>query len=151
MEKRYPKKTHNGVFLDVQRLYSVLFASGTEKFSLEQVTKNLKLSETKKKAQQHGVINEDYIEYNLKDVRTTYLAFLEVEKAIKNIGLRLLRYEKIFSGASIGKHLFKEMNILPFKEMNPDYPVSGFGRIMQTFYAGRVECKLRHENVFVKF
>jgi hypothetical protein len=149
MEKRWKKytneETNKGVFLDVQHLYSVFYASGTEKFSLEDVTKKLNLPETKQKAHEHGIINEEYIEYNLRDVRTTYHAFMAILKYKNFIGLKLLRLEAVYSGASIGKHLFKEMNINPFQEMNPNYPAEKFGRIMGTFYAGRVEANLRHE------
>ena len=135
---------NRGIFLDVGHLYSVFYASGTEKFSLEDITKNLNLETVKEKAEEHGIITEEYIEYNLRDVKTTYLAFREIEKYKSVIGLKQLPLEDCYSGASIGKHIYKEMGILPFKELNTDIEDEELGFQMSALYAGRVEAAYRH-------
>jgi len=137
-------KNNKGIFLDIGHLYSVFYASGTEKFTLEDITKNLKLPMIKKKAEKHGVIDQEYIKYNLKDVETTYLAFREIERYKNQIGLKQLPLEDCYSGASIGKHLYKELGILPFAELNPDIDDREFGFQMGALYAGRVEAAYRH-------
>lgn len=137
-------RNNRGIFLDVGHLYSVFYASGTEKFTLEEITEKLKLPVVKKKSEQHGVINEEYIKYNLKDVETTYLAFREIEKYKNLIGLKQLPLEDCYSGASIGKHLYKELGILPFSELNPETSDEEFGFQMGALYAGRVEAAFRH-------
>jgi len=148
-EVKYNWKSKNvrynrGIFLDIGHLYSVFYASGTEKFSLEEITKNLDLPTVKEKAKEHGVINEEYIEYNLNDVESTYLAFREIEKYKNVIGLKELPLEECYSGASIGKHIYKELGILPFREINPDVEDEEFGLQMGALYAGRVEAAYRH-------
>lgn len=138
---------NRGIFLDVGHLYSVFYASGTEKFSLEDITKNLKLPVIKTKAEKHGEITQNYIEYNLRDVKTTYLAFREIEKYKNEIGLKQLPLEDCYSGASIGKHLYKELGILPFNELNPETTDEEKGFQMAALYAGRVEAAYRHRPV----
>lgn len=137
-------RSNEGIFLDVGHLYSVFYASGTEKFSLEDITKNLGLETVKEKAEKHGIITEDYIDYNLRDVESTYLAFREIEKYKNAIGLNQLRLEDCYSGASIGKHLYKELGIFTFRELNPDIEDEELGFQMGALYAGRVEAAYRH-------
>lgn len=136
-----------GVFLDVGHLYSVLYASGTEKFSLEFVSNELGVENPKTKAEVHGVVTEDYIDYNINDVRATYESFLKIMEYKDFMGVKTLRPEDIYSSASLGKHLYKEMNFTPFMEANPDYPKERLGQIYSSFYAGRVECTYRHRAV----
>ena len=139
------KDKKKGKFFDCSHLYSVLWSSGNTHFSLEYVTKELRTEHQKKKTEEHGIITEEYLEYCINDVKATYDVYKKIEESIKQLGLMGIPYDKLYSGASIGKQLFKQMGIKPFKELSPKYPVSKFGIIMETFYAGRVECKLRHE------
>lgn len=135
---------NRGIFLDVGHLYSVFYASGTEKFTLEEITKKLGIEKIKEKFEKHGIITEKYIEYNLGDVESTYQAFREIEKYKNDIGLKQLPLEDCYSGASIGKHIYKELGILPFREINPDVEDEEFGLQMGALYAGRVEAAYRH-------
>lgn len=136
-----------GVFLDVGHLFSVLYGSGTEKFSLEYVSKKLGVENPKTKVEVHGIVTEDYIDYNINDVRATYECFLKIMEYKDFMGVKTLRPEEIYSSASLGKHLYKEMNFTPFLEKNPNYPKERLGQIYSSFYAGRVECAYRHEAI----
>ena len=46
---------------------------------------------------------------------------------------------KIFSEASIGKAYFKEMNIRPWLEVQPDFPKELIGITLSTYFGGRAE------------
>ncbi|HEY3362248.1 MAG TPA: DNA polymerase [Methanosarcina sp.] len=134
-----------GYFFDCSHLVSVLFGSGTQHFTLKEACKMLKTEHQKLEVEKHGEITKEYLTYLQGDVKATYDVYVKVEEAIKNIGLKDLPFNRIYSGASIGKALFKQMGIKPFLDLNPEYPSDSLGRIMEAFYAGRVECKLRHE------
>jgi len=61
----------------------------------------------------------------------------------------LTRYEidipptKIFSSASLGKHVLQQLGIRSFCECQPEFPPETLGHIMTAYYGGRTECKIR--------
>lgn len=139
------KDIKDGYFIDASHLYSVLRGNSTEHYTLEEVSKRLKVEKEKEAFEKHGFVTSEYIEYCIGDVKTTWQVFLEEVKIINDMGLYGLPFDKYFSNASVGKRLFVQMGIMPFRELNPKYPQGKFGFIMESFFAGRVEAKLRHE------
>jgi hypothetical protein len=140
-----PKVERRGYFLDSAHLYSVLFGSGTQHFSLKHVCKNLKTEHQKEEAEEHGTITKEYLHYLQWDVKATYDVYKKLEETFNKYGLTEKEITKIYSAASIGKAALKHLGIKPFLDLNPEYPSINLGRIMETYFGGRVECKLRHE------
>lgn len=140
-----PEEKFKGYFLDVAHLFSVLFGSGTEHFSLKQVCEMLDTTNKKRETEEHGIITEEYLEYLKYDVRSTADVYRALEAVFDEYELSEKPITKIYSGASIGKAFFKKMGIEAFLDQNRNTNSVNLGRIMETFYAGRVECKLRLE------
>ena len=134
-----------GYFLDSAHLFSVLFGSGTQHFSLKQVCKILKTEHQKEETEEHGTITEEYLHYLQWDVKATFNVYCRLEETFNKYGLTEKEITKIYSAASIGKSVLKSLGIKPFLNLNPEYPSINLGRIMETYFGGRVECKLRHE------
>ncbi len=134
-----------GYFLDSAHLFSVLFGSGTQRFSLKQACKILKTEHQKEDTEEHGTITDEYLHYLQWDVKATYDVYCKLEETLNKYGLTETEITKIYSAASIGKAVLKHLGIKPFLDLNPEYPSINLGRIMETYYGGRVECKLRHE------
>ena len=140
-----PKVEHKGYFLDCSHLYSTLYGSGTQHFTLKNVCKNLKTEHQKEETEEHGNITNEYLHYLQWDVKATYDVYLKLEETFNKYGLYDKEITKLYSAASIGKAVFKHLGIRAFLDTNPEYPSSKFGQIMETYFGGRVECKLRHE------
>lgn len=140
-----PKIERKGYFLDSAHLLSVLFGSGTQHFTLKQACKILKTEHQKEEVEEHGTINKEYLHYLQWDVKATYDVYRKLEETFNKYGLFEKEITKIYSAASIGKAALKHLGIKPFLDLNPEYPSINLGRIMETYFGGRVECKLRHE------
>ena len=57
--------------------------------------------------------------------------------------LSLTHLSRILSEASIGKAYLKQMNIWPWRELQPDMPNELIGLIVSTYFGGRAEVHLR--------
>lgn len=129
-----------GYFLDIQTLAEVLFK--VEHLSLARLCDLLDLKNKKIDGGEHGRITEKYIEYNIRDVVCTYEAYTRLMEELN-------RYEidipptKIFSSASLGKHVLRQLGVRSFRECQPDFPPETLGHIMTAYYGGRTECKIR--------
>jgi len=142
---KLPKVKHKGYFLDSAHLYSVLYGSGTRRASLKTVCENLKTEHQKIDVDEHGTITEEYSHYLQNDVKCTYDVYKKLEETFDRFNLTQKEITTLYSGASLGKAVFKHLGIEPFLKLNPEFPSINLGRIMETYYGGRVECKLRHE------
>lgn len=145
VRSKLPKLKTKGYFLDSAHLYSVLYGSGTGHSTLKIVCQNLKTEHQKEDVDEHGIITEEYLHYLQWDVKCTYDVYKKLEEAFNRFNLTQKEITKLYSGASIGKAVFKHLGIEPFLKLNPEFPSINLGRIMETYYGGRVECKLRHE------
>lgn len=140
-----PKLKTKGYFLDSAHLFSVLYGSGTGHFSLKQVCKVLQTEHQKEDTEEHGTITNEYLHYLQWDVKATFDVYCKLEDTFNKYSLTEKEITKIYSAASIGKAVLKHLGIKPFLDLNPKHPSINLGRIMETYYGGRVECKLRHE------
>lgn len=129
-----------GYFLDIQTLAEVLYK--VEHLSLARLGDLLNLKNKKIDGGEHGRVTEKYIEYNIRDVVCTYEAYTRVMEELN-------RYEidipptKIFSSASLGKHVLQQLGIRTFRECQPDFSPETLGHLMTAYYGGRTECKIR--------
>ncbi len=129
-----------GFFLDTQTLAEVLLQA--KHLSLDKVGQLLDLKVKKVKTLEHGKITSEYINYNIRDVETTYELYKRLieELNIYNIGIPPTR---VFSSASIGKFALKQLGIKQLSECQPDFSSELFGNLMSAYYGGRTECKIR--------
>ena len=129
-----------GHFLDTQILASAVL--DTKRISLNDLAQKLNIPEQKKSVTEHGKITPEYIDYNLQDVRLTYLVFEKLKEKYEGFGLPL-PLTKVISGASIGKEFLQQMGVQPFRKQNPDFSSEILGWCMSAFYGGRCEVRMR--------
>jgi hypothetical protein len=136
-----------GIFVDLRML---AFALTDDTHSLESACELFKVEHKKFRAEEHGKITPEYIQYNMNDVFATYDLFIALKNEFAQYHLPT-PLNKLFSPASLGKEYFKEMRIMPFLERNPDFPKSTLGWIMTTYYGGRTEVHMRKKPVKVSY
>ena len=129
-----------GYFLDVQTLAEVLLKE--EHLSLARLGEILDLKNKKIDGGEHGYVTEKYIEYNIRDVACTYEAYTRLIAELERYGIDIPP-TKIFSSASLGKYVLRQLGIRSFCECQPDFPSETLGHIMTAYYGGRTECKIR--------
>lgn len=130
-----------GYFLDLRTLAGALTSHS---FSLKSMAEHLNTNTRKLNTEEHGgPITGDYIRYALQDVQVTwecYQALLHkyaLHKFTKTLPT------KILSEASVGKAYFREMNIRPWREVQPDFSNEIIGIIMSSYFGGRSEVHAR--------
>lgn len=129
-----------GYFLDIQTLAEVLFK--VEHLSLARLGDLLDLKNKKIDGGEHGRVTEKYIEYNIRDVVCTYEAYTRLMDELNRYEIEIPP-TKIFSSASLGKHVLQQLGIRSFRECQPDFSPETLGHIMTAYYGGRTECKIR--------
>jgi hypothetical protein len=136
-------KPERGNFLDVKTLIwgmtnrSVSLARGCKLFGLpEQYSKS--------RAEEHGRITTDYIDYNRQDVTATGHLAIAVLKEFTDHPVKI-KAEKIFSPASVSKGYLREMGVTPMldRETVPQDNTL-LGNITSTFYGARAEAHIRN-------
>lgn len=138
MRKRKIKPSPRpGYFVDDRTLATALTSRS---FDLAGLADFLGTEHRKLKTQDHGKsITEDYLFYAKQDVQVTWECYCKLLDKFAEHNFKTIFPHQIFSEASIGKAYFKEMNIRPFREVQPDFPDCLFGIIMSTYFGGRAE------------
>ena len=136
-----PKKGYvfRGHMLDLRTL---AFALTDRSLSLEAACELFGVEHGKQKAEQHGIITPEYIDYNRRDVlATTELAAkLLAEYALHPIELQVT---KAYSPASIGKAYLQAMGVTPIMARMPDFPKRYCGYAESAFFGGRASAHVR--------
>ena len=133
------RSRYSGVWVDTKTL---VFALTNKSLTLEAACKLFKTECQKQKAKQHGIIDADYIQYNLADVKATYSLYRALLERVKSYNIPLEPYE-IVSPASIGPAYFRAMGIKPFLEQCPQFDKQLLGYSMGAYFGGRVETRIR--------
>jgi hypothetical protein len=137
-QKALPRR---GYFLDTKTLAAALTS---QTFSLKSLADFLNTPTRKLDTEEYdGPLTEAFIRYAMQDVQVTW----ECYQALL-VKFALHKFEKtlptqILSEASVGKSYFKEMNIRPWREMQPEFPDKMTGIIMSAYYGGRSEVHAR--------
>jgi len=150
-----------GRFLDLRTLAGALTGEG---HSLESACKAFGVQHGKVRAERHGVVTEDYLDYNRRDVQATwelYLApleewhrhpFAEVPTPVEvERSPDAFLITRAYSPATIGKAYLRSMGIRPRLEHQPGFPKQFLGRSMVAYYGGRSECHIRRQIVPVTY
>ena len=143
-DKKY--KHYSGYFVDLKTL---TFALTDKSHTLDSACKDFGASR-KLHVEEHGKITEEYIDYNIQDVRSTADLY---EKALNHYKMFNLNKEpnKLYSPASIGKAYLEKMNIHSFLEQNPNFPKEILGYTMSAYYGGRTEIRIRNKSIPVTY
>ncbi len=135
-EKGYKVRGH---FLDLRMLAFALTDRG---YSLSSACEAFGVEHGKQTVQRHGVIDDEYIDYNRRDVlATSELA----EKLLAEYDKHPIDLQptKAFSPASIGKAYLKTMGIKPILERQPEFPKAYLGYAQSAFFGGRTSAHIR--------
>jgi len=131
-----------GHFLDLRTLAFALTDRG---HTLESACELFGVEHPKQRAKQHGIVTDEYIDYNRRDVlATAELATKLLEEYEKHpIHVRHLQVTKAYSPASIGKAYLRAMGISPILERQPDFPKEYLGYAETAFFGGRTSAHIR--------
>ena len=148
LRKKSDKKRphYSGFFVDLKTL---TFALTDKSHSLDSACKDFNVSR-KQHTEEHGKITEQYIDYNINDVRITTDLY---EAALERYKMFNLEdpVNKLYSPASIGKAYLRKMGIKSFNEQNPDFSKDVMGFVMSSYYGGRTEVMIRNKPVRVSY
>jgi hypothetical protein len=89
------------------------------------------------------VLSTEYLDYAVTDVQVTWECYIALRTKFDSHGLSQTRLSQILSEAGLGKACLREMNIRPWREMQPDFPDELTGILMSTYYGGRSEVHSR--------
>ena len=135
-----------GNFIDCQTLTMIMM--DRKHVSLSAACERYNKIHKKLHVSEHGKITREYLDYNIEDTLST----AELFRTLKNEYERFevdLPLTKVFSSASIGKAFLEKLGIKPFIELSPDFPPEIYGKIMQAYFGGRCEDRIRKTPVRV--
>ena len=128
-----------GHFVDLRTLAFALTDRG---YTLEAACKDFGVKHGKYKVKRHGVVTEEYIDYNRRDVLATYeLALKLLEEYDKHPIAQ--QPTKAYSPAAVGKSYLRAMGIPPVLERQPDFPLDCIGYAATAFFGGRTSAHAR--------
>jgi hypothetical protein len=133
----------HGHFLD---LHTLAFALTDRNYSLETACapEAFDVAHGKKHVTRHGILTEQYINYNRRDVlATSELAIKLIEEYDKHPISNSLQETKAFSPASIGKAYLRVMRIRPVLERQRSFPKRYLGYAQSAFFGGRTSAHIR--------
>jgi transcriptional regulator with XRE-family HTH domain len=135
--------TRRGYLVDVRTLAGALLGGS---WSLGRLGEHLEIEHQKLGTEEHGgPLTAEYLEYAVRDVQATWECYEQLKKQYESYGLTQTPLHKIYSEASLGKAYLKQMNIRPWRELQPDFPPKLLGSIMSSYYGGRSEVRIRRE------
>jgi hypothetical protein len=133
------KSIFRGHFIDCRTL---AFALTDTAYTLETACKSFGVEHGKQKATRHGVVSEEYIDYNRRDVLATSELAVKLLQEYNRHPIDL-QPTKAYSPASIGKAYLRRMGIKPILERQPDFPKEYLGYAQSAFFGGRTSAHIR--------
>ncbi len=141
------KYKFRGHFLDLRTL---AFALTDQSYTLESACKAFGVEHGKQTIAVHGVVTEEYIDYNRRDVLATAELAVKLISEFEKHPLRL-QATKAYSPASMGKGYLRAMGIRPILERQPDFPKEFLGYAETAFFGGRTSAHVRKSPVPVVY
>lgn len=134
------RAARRGYFVDVKSTARALTA---QSHSLHSLSHLLGTPHQKEESDEHGgPLTDEYLDYATNDVQVTWECFDALNHRYASFGLGTPIY-RILSEASIGKATLRQMNIRPWRVVQPDVPPRLIGLILSTYYGGRAEIHIR--------
>jgi hypothetical protein len=127
-------------FLDLRMLAFALTSAG---HTLESACRAFGVEHGKVKASAHGVITDEYIGYNRRDVLATKELLFKLLEEFDRHPIALDPC-KAYSPAAISKAYLKAMGITPPSKKFANVSKQILGRAMTAYYGGRAECRIRN-------
>lgn len=118
--------------------------------SLSSAAKAFGLEDDKLDVQEHGVISEQYIDYNRQDVALT-ASLLEVVRAEWDRHPLAMAPDKVMSPAALGKGYLRAMGVVPPGRKFKDISNSIHGASLTAYFGGRTEVRVRRTSVPVVY
>jgi len=138
---------YKGFFVDLKTL---MFVLTNKSYSLRTALKDFGCKLEKMDVSEHGKISEEYLKYNVQDTLSTYELYKQCLKRYDLYGLNK-NVNLLHSPASIGKAYHEKMGITSFSTKNPEFSKEILGQVMQTYYGGRTEVRVRKEPISVSY
>jgi len=135
-EKGYKFRGH---FLDLRTLAFALTDRG---YSLIGACEAFGVEDSKQTVYAHGVINDEYIDYNRRDTLATEELAVKLLAEYHKHPINL-QPTKAYSPASIGKAYLQKMGIRPILERQPQFSKTYLGYTQSSFFGGRASAHLR--------
>ncbi len=135
------KVTDRGFFVDVKTLAATLTS---QSHSLKSLAKLLGTIPKGEIDSLDGPLTPDIVRYGVRDVQVTWECFAELARRYDKYQLKTGMHQ-LYSEASLGKALLSEMNVKPWRQVQPTFPPDITGQIMSTYYGGRAEVHIRRE------
>lgn len=140
-KKSEQRPARRGYFVDVKTLAAALTA---QSHSLKSLGQLLKTAHQKSDTDEHGKsLTEQYLAYAMNDVQVTWECYAVLQRRYAAYGLTSTPEYQVYSEASIGKAALKQMDVRPWRVVQPDVPPALVGIIMGTYYGGRAEVHAR--------
>jgi hypothetical protein len=132
---------HRGYFLDMLGLGAALFG---QKLTLKTLAEKLGTEHRKLDTDEHGgPITREYLDYLERDVLVTWECSLSLMERYARFGFTDTAVNRVFSEASIGKALLRQTGATPWRKLQPGYPAWLIAVLLETYYGGRTECRIR--------
>lgn len=126
-----------GYFIDLRTLAAALTSRS---FDLAGLADFLGTPSRKLRTAEHGeTVSDNYLIYAVQDVQVTWECYCALLRKFEQHKFTQTLPHRTFSEASIGKGYFREMNIRPWREVQPDFPEYLTGIIVSTYSGGRTE------------
>jgi hypothetical protein len=126
-----------GYFVDVRTFAAALTSRS---FNLASLANYLRTEHGKLDTDEHGQrVTDNYLVYAMNDVQVTWESYCALLRKFVEHNFKETLPHRIFSEASIGKAYFQEMNIRPWREVQPNFPDEITGIIMSGYFGGRAE------------
>jgi hypothetical protein len=137
---RYMELVH---YLDTMTIGRAELGPGAT--SMRDLLRRLNVSKEfqKERADYHGPITFEYIDYCRSDVENTWQIFkAERELYLKHGRSKPMHH--LYSEASMGKAYLEDIGIEGFNERNPHFDPLVVGCFMESYYGGRSGVRIRH-------
>ena len=142
-------KPRRGSFLDLKTIAAALTSRS---FTLGSLAEFLNTLHRKQSTDEHGgAITSKYLDYAITDVQVTWECYALLRRKFDSHSLSQTLLSQILSEAGLGKAYLREMNIRPWRDVQPDFPDDLTGTIMSTYFGGRSEVHLRRMVVQVLY
>ncbi|MFW5852453.1 MAG: hypothetical protein ACOCUR_00310 [Nanoarchaeota archaeon] len=138
--KKRNRRYFKGHFLDLATLACTLLDK--KRISLRKAGELFKAKVLKEEAEGHGKINTKYINYCRKDVEATYELYKSAIEVFKTYDIDL-NVCSVYSSAGLGKASLKQMGIKPLNVKQPEFPYILKEHLMNAYFGGRTELRLR--------